>query len=74
MIPAPCPSCEVSPVSVPRKGHELGPGVEAFLASASHGFLVTRRSDGGPTTQPLTPLWEDGAIHFVTYRKSRFLQ
>ena len=57
-------------MSAARQGPELGPGVETFLESAGRGFLVTRRSDGSPTTHPLTPLWKDGAIHINTYRKS----
>jgi general stress protein 26 len=61
-------------MTVARQGPELGPGVETFLKSAGRGFLVTRRSDGSPTTHPLTPLWRDGAIHINTYRKSAKVQ
>jgi general stress protein 26 len=57
-------------MNTPRQAPQLGPGVETFLESAGKGFLVTRRSDGTPTTHPLTPLWKDGAIHINTYRKS----
>ncbi len=54
----------------PDPAPAVGGDLPRFLDEHHRAFLVTLRTDGGPTAHPMGLIPRDGRIYFNTYRKS----
>ena len=46
------------------------PDIDAFLQEHRRTFFITLRSDGTPTVHPMTGLYNQGSLHYTSYRRS----